>query len=304
MRALIVILGASLALAGCSFQKMAVDIAGDALAGGGGAYATDDDPELIFAALPFGLKTYESLLEVSPEHPGLLMSAAKGFTVYAYMIQNKADRLDERDRAQARYLRARARKLYLRGRDYGLRGLEAAYPGFTEQLLDDRAAGLARVGVADAGFLYWTGAAWAGALSAAKDDLDLIVELPVAGDLVLRVVELDAAFERGAAYEFLISYEAGRPGGDWAVAREHYDRALAASGGLRASIYLALAEAVSVGEQNLSEFHSLIEAALAVDPDRVPEDRLANTIARERAEWLRGRAPALFLLAENEETTQ
>ena len=176
--------------------------------------------------------------------------------------------------------------------------------GSVLSVLDDRA----RAGV-DARFLYlgsanWTGAAWAGALSAAKDDLDLIVELPIAGDLVLRVVELDEDFERGAAYEFLISYEAGRPGGDRAVARAHYVRALAASGGLRASTYLTLAEAVSVGEQDLAEFHSLIEAALAVDPDRVPEDRLANTIARERAEWLRGRMPELFLLAEIEETAQ
>ncbi len=304
MRILILTLGISLALAGCSFKQMAVDIAGDALAGGGGAYAADDDPELVFAALPFGLKTYESLLEISPEHSGLLMSAAKGFTVYAYLIQNKADRLAERDRAQARVLRARARKLYLRGRDYGLRGLEAAHPGFTAQLLDDRAAGLARTGAADAGLLYWAGAAWAGALSAAKDDLDLIVELPIAGDLGLRVVELDEAFERGAAHEVLISYEAGRPGGSRVVARAHYVRALAVSGGSRASTYLALAEAVSVGEQNLDEFHSLIAAALEVDPDRVPELRLANTIARDRAEWLRGRAPELFLLAEIEETTQ
>ena len=43
---------------------------GDALAGGGGVYASDEDPEFVFEALPFGLKTYESLLETSPEHRG------------------------------------------------------------------------------------------------------------------------------------------------------------------------------------------------------------------------------------------
>ena len=39
---------------------------GDALSGGG-VYTSDEDPELIREALPFGLKTYESLLDVSPD---------------------------------------------------------------------------------------------------------------------------------------------------------------------------------------------------------------------------------------------
>jgi predicted anti-sigma-YlaC factor YlaD len=304
MRKLIIIAVSGLLLAGCSIKQTAVDIVGDALSGGGSAYAADDDPELVFEALPFGLKTYESMLEVSPEHRGLLLASAQGFTVYAYLIQNKADRLAERDLGGARRMRARARKLYLRGRDYALRGLAVGHEGFTAGLYEDRSATLARADVADAGFLYWGGAAWAGALSAAKDDLDLIAELPIAGDMVARVVALDEGYERGAAHEFFISYEGSRPGGSNGRAREHYGRALAVSGGLRASTHLALAEAVAVSEQNLTEFRALLEAALAVDPDRVPQLRLANTIARERAQWLKGRIPDLFLEAGSAEEAQ
>ncbi len=304
MRKLIIIAVSGLMLAGCSIEQTAVDIVGDAISGGGGAYASDDDPELIFEALPFGLKTYESMLEVSPEHLGLLLASAKGFTIYAYLIQNKADRLAERDLDRARQMRARASKLYLRGRDYALRGLAVAHEGFTVGLYEDRSAALARAGVEDVGFLYWAGSAWAGALSAAKDDLDLIAELPFAGDLVARVVALDEGYERGAAHDFLISYEGSRPGGSNGRAREHYRRALEVSGGMRASTHLALAEAVAVSEQNLTEFRALLEAALAVDPDRVPRLRLANTIARERAAWLMGRIPDLFLEAGLEEESQ
>ena len=57
---------------------MAVDMIGDALAGGGGVYASDEDPELVFEALPFGPKTYESLLETSPEHRGRRSSPVAG----------------------------------------------------------------------------------------------------------------------------------------------------------------------------------------------------------------------------------
>ena len=304
MRKLIIIAVSGLMLAGCSITQTAADIVGDALSDGSGAYASDDDPELVFEALPFGLKTYESILEVSPEHRGLLLASAKGFTVYAYLIQNKADRLAERDLGRARQMRARARKLYLRGRDYALRGLAVAHEDFAAGLYEDRSAALARTGVEDVAFLYWAGAAWAGALSAAKDDLDLIAELPIAGDLVARVIELDESYEEGAAHEFFISYEGNRPGGSNGRAREHYRRALEVSGGRRAPTHLALAEAVAVSEQNLTEFRALLEAALAVDPDRVPRLRLANTIARERAAWLKGRIPDLFLEAGLEEESQ
>ncbi len=50
-------------LSGCSaMQRVAVNRLGDALAEGSSVYATDDDPDLVGAALPFGLKTIESLL--------------------------------------------------------------------------------------------------------------------------------------------------------------------------------------------------------------------------------------------------
>ncbi|MFQ5990734.1 MAG: TRAP transporter TatT component family protein, partial [Candidatus Methylomirabilales bacterium] len=237
---------ATLLLAACSMKRTAVNLVGNALAGSGGVYASDDDPELIRDAIPFGLKTYESLLAVSPEHRGLLLAAASGFTAYAYLLQEEADRIEATDLSRGRELRARARKLYLRGRDYALRGLEVDHPSFTATLHSARAAGLALTTEEDVPFLYWAGAAWAGALTAAKDDLDLLAELPIAGALVGRVLELDERYELGAAHEFFISYEGSRPGGSVSRARGHYRRALEISGGQRASVHLALAEAVTI----------------------------------------------------------
>jgi len=292
---------AALLLAACSIKRTAVNIVGNALAGSGGVYTSDDDPELIREAIPFGLKTYESLLEVSPEHEGLLLASASGFTAYAYILQDDADRLDATDLSQARKLRARVRKLYLRGRDYALRGLEVEHPHFTAILKTDRSSALAMTTEDDVSFLYWAGASWAGALSAAKDDLDLIAELPTAGALVGRVLELDETYDLGAAHEFFISYEGSRPGGSAQRAREHYRHALEISQGQRASVHVALAEAVSIREQNLTEFKALTAAALSVDPDKVPQLRLANIIARRRARWLQLHIPDLFLEADQKE---
>jgi hypothetical protein len=63
---------------GCSFKRMAVNRLGDALTGGGTTFASDNDPELVKAAVPFSLKLMESLLSESPNSKGLLFATATG----------------------------------------------------------------------------------------------------------------------------------------------------------------------------------------------------------------------------------
>lgn len=282
------------ALAGCSTN----DMVADALTGGnGGVFVTDEDPKLVREAMPFGLKVYESLLVKSPDHKGLLLATARGFTAYAYLVLTEADKLDEDSVDLARSERARAGKLFLRGKDYALRGLEAEHPGFKALLRKNVKGAIDKTDKDDIPFLYWGGMAWAGSVSADKDNLDVVADLPTAGALVARVLALDETYESGSAHEFFISYEAGRPGGSLKKARHHYRRALAISKGKRAGIYIALAEAVAIKQQNLREFRALLKKAAAVDVNIVLEFRLVNAIAHDRARWLKKRIPELFVSA-------
>ena len=130
---------------GCSVKRMAVNKVGDALAGGGTTFASDDDPELVKAAVPFSLKLMESLLNESPRHEGLLLATASGFTQYAYaFVQEDADEMEDKDLAAAEEMRGRARRLYLRARNYGLRGLEVRHKGFEKALRADAENGRER----------------------------------------------------------------------------------------------------------------------------------------------------------------
>jgi predicted anti-sigma-YlaC factor YlaD len=306
---LLVCLLAASGLGGCSIIKgVAINAVADALSGNGDTFASDEDPELVRDAIPFGLKTYESVLQSVPEHRGLLLAAASGFTQYGYaFVALEADRVEEDDLKRARELRLRARKLFLRGRDYALRGLDAAHPGFSKTVLEDPARALAGTTVEDAGLLYWCGVSWGAALMVGKDDLNLVADLPLSGALVGRVLELQEGFGAGAAHEFLITFDGSRPeamGGSASRAREHYRKALEFSGGKRASVHLALAESVCIREQNPAEFRSLLKAARAVDPDAVPSQRLVNVLARRRADFLESRIPDLFVEPEGEEKKQ
>lgn len=284
---------------GCStVKRTAVNQLGDALASGGSVYASDDDPELIRAAAPFSLKLMESLLAESPQHRGLLLAAASGFTQYGYaFVQQDADQWESTDLDAADRARDRARRLFLRARDYGLRGLEVSQAGFTLALRDAPTAAVRACRVEDVPFLYWTAAAWAAAIAVKKDRPDLIAQLPQVEALLDRALELDETFAQGALHTLMISYEMARQGGagnpeDRAL--QHFKRAVEL-GPNTASPYVTLAESVCVQKQDRARFEELLRQALAVDADAYPETRLVTLILQRRARWLLERVDELFL---------
>jgi predicted anti-sigma-YlaC factor YlaD len=284
---------------GCSPKRYAINRVGDALANPGTTYAADDDPELIAQAAPFSLKLIESLLESSPKHEGLLLAAASGFTQYSYaFVQQEADFIEEKDFARASELRLRARRLNLRARDYGLRGLDVRHAGLSTRLRSDPRAAVRETNVKDVPLLYWTAAAWGSAISVSKDVPELVADQPIVEALIDRALELDETFGAGAIHTFLITYEMARQGatGDPAArSRQHFDRAVALSGGQAASPYVSYAEAVSLSKQDRAEFESMLRKAQAIDPNGKLEWRLENLIMQQRARWLLSRMSELFL---------
>ena len=302
----LLMVGLAVAGSGCSIKRMAVNKIGNALAGSGTTFASDDDPELVKAAVPFSLKLMEGLLNESPRNEGLLLAAAGGFTQYAYaFVQEDADELEDKDLAAAEELRGRARRLYLRARGYGLRGLEVRHEGFGKGLRADAKHAVRGATVKDVPLLYWTALSWAGAVSLSKDNPDLIGDMPIIEVMMDRALALDEAFGDGAIHSYLITYEMSRPGGTGdpaARSRQHFERALAITKGLQAGPMVSFAEAVCVQKQDLKQFEALLQQALAINPDTKPECRLVNLVMQRRAKWLLSRTDQLFLRASPSES--
>lgn len=296
--ALSVALTLCLAASGCSIRNYAMSRVGDALAAGGSGFGSDDDVELIGAAAPFSLKLMESVLAENPRHRALLLATAQGFVQYAYAyVELKADEIEDTNLQAAHFQRERARRMYLRARDYGLRGLEAAHPGFTTTLKTRPLDAVSKTSEADVGLLYWTGVAWAAAISLSKDDPFMIADLPAVEALVQHALALDDTHDHGAIHVFMINYEMSRAGlraGASARARAHFARAVELTGGRHAAPYVTLAEAVSIPEQNRGEFESLLQHALELDASGNKEWRLVNLVMQRRARWLLARADRFF----------
>jgi len=300
IRTLFVLLLIVSGTSGCSIKRLAINSLADTLSAGGDVFSSDEDPELIRDAVPFSLKTLETLLAEVPRHSGLLLASCSGFTQYAYaFVQTDADLLESTDFQAAERLRERARKLYLRARGYCLRGLELKHAGISTRLVTKPEGALASAAATDVPLLYWTGASWGAAISLGLDRPELVADLPAVRVLMDRALELDESFQRGAIHEVLIVLEAlpEAMGGSKDRARKHFERAQELSKGLSAGTYVTMATSVSMPLQDRAEFVRLLEQALAVDPDKDPSSRLSNLIAQKRARHLLSRVDELFAVA-------
>jgi predicted anti-sigma-YlaC factor YlaD len=286
----------AVAVSGCSLlSKKATTVVADTLASGGTNLTSDNDPDLVRDAAPFGLKTYESLLETLPNHVPLLRATCSGFTSYAYgFLATDADAVRYTDRAAAKLIDDRALKMYMRAHGYCARALEVRFKGITEALLRDPVPALAKAKKKDVELLYWSAASWGLAMALSPDTL--AIDFPAVRAMAERGLALDEGWWNGALRELMIVLDSQELlGGSQERAREHFERAVALQKGRSPGPYISLAMGVSVARQDRADFEKLMTAALAVDPEANPSERLTTILLQRRAKSLLDQADFLFL---------
>jgi len=317
---LFLMLGFCLFLPACSINKMAVKAVSNALTGEGSSdvFTGDPDPQLVGDALPFAIKMYESLLQANPEHQGLLRTTGSLFVMYANaFVQKPAEQLSRDMYVERQAAMDRAKKLYLRGLEKLYRGLDLKYPGFSgafkpgdPQNTPGSLQGalpeiLAKMKKEDVPSLYWAAAAGLSAFSLNPFDLALGLRIPEFFALVQRAYDLDPDYNSGALDDFLLLFYASVPeamGGDKARAEIYYQRALEKSKGLLASPYISYAQAVAIPAQDYDTFKKCLDAALAIDPDASPSNRLVNIINQRKAQYLLDSASQYFINVPGDDT--
>ena len=266
------------ALMACSPKRYALKQVASALSsnGEGGAFARDDDPELVRDAVPFALKTMESHADQLPDDVGLRLGLARGFTQYGFAFVQQPAEL------------GRARKFYLRAREYGLEGMKIARGVTEDELRKSPAQAAGRFQKEDVELLYWTLAPWAAAIAANKRDLELVGDVPVVAALLDRALALDESFDQGALHEFAITFDPARPEGPPVPPKTHFERARQLAQGEKISALVTYAQAVSGPSQDKKEYEALLKEAAGYDVDqpKARKNRLANILAQRRAAFL------------------
>jgi hypothetical protein len=279
--------GMALALCfpGC-IQTIATNTVGEIIYDGFPAMTEEEDLEFAGKALPANLKLLEVMLRSNPENREMLLLLSQGYSSYALGFVEDTDP-------------ARARVFYRRGKEYALRLLrqDAAMARALDGTVDELQSELARRGKDDVPGVFWAAFAAGGYVNLALDEPDALAGIPQAEAMMQFVLRADSTYYHGGAHVFLGALDGMRPkmlGGDPERSRRHFESALRINGGrfLMTQVYYARSFAVQTLDEPL--FDRLLSEVDSASIDVLPEFRLANAIAKQKAQILRQRKAELF----------
>jgi tetratricopeptide (TPR) repeat protein len=288
------------ALGACDVAKFTADSTAGLFTRAAPAFEAYWDYDLAGEALPATIVQFEGILRVIPDSEAILAQLSQAYIAYAYgWVEADVESLEfEGDYDEADTQRQRARTMYLRAVDltrHTIRlhneDIDLAVRGTVEDLEAWLAGAFVEKG--DAEMLLWHGYAWGSYINAAKDDMEAIADLAYAKAFVARSIELDPDYYNSAGYLFMGVATASEMAGDMDEAKVYFEKALARTErrALQAQVNMARYYAVKEGDRELFD-ELLTEVMDALDP--LPEARLANRMARERAALYIENADQLF----------
>jgi len=271
---------------GCSTSKMAVGAMGPILDNSKTAALASNDIRTFNAATPSSLFLLEGLIETDPKRTDLRLSAAMLYFSYAFTFDDP----DDEPYASSLYLRGlgHAETVLLRNKK-----LAAAW----DAPFDEFTASLDAITEKDIEALTWTVANWSQFIALHLDSTQVLTQIPRVTALLDRTIEIDGTFFEGLPYMILGSLHAFRPpmmGGDPDASRDNFTAAMKVSDGkfLLASYLYAKFYCYRVQEPD--EFEESLQYVIAQPDTILPEYRLLNAIAKQKAVVLLEEKDELF----------
>ncbi len=283
---LIAILSLLILLGGCSLRSLSVRMASPLVENQFAAINEETDPILAEHAIPASLKMLEGLLREDPDNEIVLSRRAEGYCGYAFSFAE--DTHPER-----------ASLLYLRGRDFAERLLvtAGAPENLTRQNPEQFKQSVQALNADHRNGLYWMSQCWASWLMLNLDDLQAFVAMAKVEPAMQRMLELDASYHFAGPHLFFGVFYGGRPkilGGNPDKSRQHFEMCLKLTERKYLITQLLYAKIYAVQIQDRELFKKLLSEVLAAPVDILPEQRLANAVAKMKAQTLLESADDLF----------
>jgi len=276
----------SLLLSSCSIQKLAVKSTSGILVNGMAAINEESDLTLAEQSIPSNLKLLEALIKSDPKNKKLLLMVAEGYTGYALGFVEDNDP-------------NRASQFYLRAKNYALTILKRneAFNIALDQDLSQYENALKSFKKDDVPALFWATNSWGSYVNLNKTDVNALADLAKIELTMKRALELDETFYFGGPHLFLGTILASKPrmlGGNPEKAKEHFDTCLRINENKFLMAKLLYAKTYTVQVQNRKLFKTLLNEIINAPIDLLPEQRLANEIAKKKAKILLEKEDDLF----------
>ena len=234
------------------------------------------DIDLVCEGASSYLLMIDSLIESDPDSRELLKIGAQSYSGSIAALQacgTARERLKTLSDKSARY-----------GKDL----LTTMLPidGGDQELID---GALEQRSPRDADYLFWGTYGWLAWIEQQQGSPAAMADLVTVEKIMERLLEIDETVEQGSPHLFFGTLYGSKPqmiGGDPDRSRLHFERALEISN--RSFLMAQVLYASTYGRMAFNqELHdSLLEEVLAFDLDQAPDNRLANQIAKRRAQEL------------------
>ena len=272
-------------ITGCSVQQLAVRSMGGVFDQAMVAVKAEEDLIIAEQAIASDLKLLDGFLETDPKNEHILLLACEGYASYALAFAS--------DSAE------RALLFYMRARDYGLRALRLR--GIADSLfqgnLNSLRTALRKLPNDAIPIVFWTANSWGNAINLQRDNPEALAELPSVNAMMEWVISRDPTFFYGGPLLYFGVYYGSRPailGGNLDSSKAYFDKAIAVSDGKFLMTLVFYAETYAVQVQDESLFRNLLTRVIEAPIDILPEQRLANAVAKARAKRLLVRMGDLF----------
>ena len=231
----------------------------------------------------------EHKLSKSKNDPVLFQQGCQALTQYTFgFIMEEADRIIMTDYLGGKKIFMEANLHFGRAVNYGNKSLSLKFDQY-DNWISNQSDQIPNFTEADISYLFWTAAAYGGAIKSSRGNPEWVVLLPRVGQLLEVGLNIDPDWNKGALYSAMISYTMSRhdpPKQVERVAEDYFNKAVAASNGLDIGTYVNMAESVSIPTQNKNQFTNLLYKALNIDIKENTDLVLTNQINRNRAQWL------------------
>ena len=295
-----------LCLISCGFKKLATKASTGIFYDSTSAIDSESDVDLARDSSLAFLKMLEGFYLQNPKDPQVLLLLTRSYAGYAYGFTEN-DILAAKGSDEAAYQKAseRAKLFYTRARKYGLEllSLNKKFAAAQEGSIDQFQAALKSFGPKDIEHLFWAGLAWGNYLNYNKDSVEAVAELPRIEALMGRVVELNGSYYYGGPHLFFGAFYGSRPktlGGDPQKSKESFEKAIAVTDGKYLIALVAMAQFYAVQVQDVGLFQRTLNSVVAADAAALPEQRLSNELAKERAQILLRKQAQYFAETQNE----
>ena len=292
----------ALLVTSCSLKKMVVRQATGFFAESRKVFEQETDLELAETSIASNLKLLEAMQVHDEKNAELNLLIAEIYSAYTLsfaedkMEQAEADKKD----AEVKRQQQRAKMLYLRARDFAgkvlLPRLEVeSMSTLTEKQLQEK---LAKLDKDDIAAVFWYAFAWGSAINVDREDTEALSELPKIEVMMAQVKAWDEAYYFAGAWLFEGVYFGARAemmGGNLPRSKEAFEKNLKFTEGKLLITQYFYARTYCIFAQDKACFDRNIKIVLEAPADIHPGQKLANALAKKKAERLKKRKADFFV---------